>query len=130
MKNKDLLEKTLSLAKALFSEEEWIPVETNIFVAKSRLSQKERESEKWEKEMSQVRILTSRGSIAYFLPEVEVKGKTGAKSADLVLDGEIVEMKTISCSRATLGEKFKIGCNIAKNLLNYKKSFRIYPFIV
>jgi len=106
---KGLIEKTHNLAKALFPEEEWIPTESNIWVAKSRLSQKQKEPEKWEKEMSQARILTSRGSIACFLPEVEIKGETGNKSADLVLDGEIVEMKTISGGRSTLGGKFKIG---------------------
>jgi len=41
--------------------------------------------------MSQVRILTSRGSIAYFLPEIEIKGENGRRAADLVLDGEVVE---------------------------------------
>jgi len=80
-----------------------------LWVTKSRLSQKEKEPEKWTKEMSQVRILTSRGSVAYFLPEQEIKGETGNKSADLVLDGEVVEMKTISGGRSTLGGKFKIG---------------------
>jgi len=100
--------KSLVLAKALFPDEEWIPTETNIWVAKSRLPQKERESEKWNKEMSQVRILTNRGSVAYFLPESIIQGE-GNKTADLVLDGEVVEMKTISGGRATLGGKFKKG---------------------
>jgi hypothetical protein len=102
-------EKSLTLAKALFPNEEWIPTETNIWVAKTRLSQKKREPEKWEKEMNQVRILTSRGSVAYFLPDIYKQGEIGSKSADLVLDGEVVEMKTISGGRATLGGKFKYG---------------------
>jgi len=100
---------SLELAKALFFDEEWIPTEQNIWVAKSRLSQEKREPKKWQKEMSQVRILTSRGSIAYFLPEVIIEGEIGSKSADLILGGEVVEMKTISGGRATLGGKFKKG---------------------
>ena len=100
---------SIELAKALFPDEEWIPTESNIWVAKSRLPQKRKEPKKWEKEMSQARILTSRGSIAYFLPEVIVEGLIGSKSADLVLDGEVLEMKTISGGRATLGGKFKKG---------------------
>jgi len=52
------VEKSLALASALFPFEEWIPIESNIWVAKSRLIQKKREPEKWEREMSQVRILT------------------------------------------------------------------------
>ena len=102
-------EKSLALAKALFPNEEWLPTEANIWVAKSRLSQKRREPEKWEKEMVQVRILTNRGSVAYFLPDKYIKGEIGNKTADLVLDGEVVEMKTISGGRATLGGKFKYG---------------------
>jgi hypothetical protein len=68
-----------------------------------------REPDKWEREMSQARILTSRGSVAYFLPERLKRGEIGNLCADLVLDGEVVEMKTISGTRTTLGGKFKHG---------------------
>jgi len=102
-------EKSLALASLLFPAEEWIPTETNIWVAKSRLAQERKEPKKWEKEMSQVRILTGRGSVAYFLPENLVQGESGNLCADLVLDGEVVEMKTITGTRATLGGKFKQG---------------------
>jgi len=116
--------KSFILAQAMFPKEEWIAIENNIWVAKSRMSQREREPEKWEKEMSQVKILTSRGSVAYFLPDIYKKGEIGSKSADLVLDGEVMEMKTISGTRATLAGKFKYGykqgalllkkCNLTK----------------
>ena len=112
----DNYKNSLALASALFPNEEWILTEPNIWVAKSRLSQKKREPEKWKKEMSQVRILTDRGSMAFFLPERIIKGD-GLKTADLVLDGEIVEMKTISGSRATLSGKFKYGYKQGKILL-------------
>jgi len=104
-----LKEKSLALASALFPYEQWIPTEANVWVARSRLIEKYREPEKWEREMAQVRILTGRGSVAYFLPELEIKGETGKRYADLVLDGEIVEMKTVSGTRATLGTQFKYG---------------------
>jgi len=103
-------EKSLFLAKALFPNEEWIPTETNIWVAKSRLPQKNIEPKKWEKEMAQARILTNRGSVAFFLPDLFLQDVKGSQSADLVLDGEVVEMKTIiSDSRETLGGKFRKG---------------------
>jgi hypothetical protein len=101
--------KSLALVSVLFPTEEWVPTETNIWVAKSRLSQEKREFKKWTREMTQVRILTSRGSVAYFLPENLVQGESGNLCADLVLDGEVVEMKTITGTRATLGGKFKQG---------------------
>jgi len=59
--------------------------------------------------MTQVKILTNRGSVAFFLPERVFQGEKGSKTADIVLDGVVLEMKTISGSRATLGGKFKKG---------------------
>ena len=121
---------SLELAGALFPDEEWIPTEQNIWVARSRLSQEKREPEKWVKEMSQVRILTDRGSVAYFLPEKYVKGEKRNKTADLVLDGEVLEMKTIFGNRETLGNQFRYGYNQGSILLqNYEITKRHSVFI-
>ena len=102
-------EKSLALARALFPAETWIATETNIWVAKSRIAQEFREPDKWQREMSQARILTSRGSVAYFLPERTIEGEGMMRYADLAMDGEIVEMKTVAGTRATLGTQFKYG---------------------
>ena len=110
-------EKSLALASALFPSEEWVLREPHIWVAKSRLSEEWREPDKWEREMSQVRILTGRGSAACFLPDMELKGETGKRCADLVLDVVVLEMKTISGTRATLGSEFKYGYNQGAVLL-------------
>jgi hypothetical protein len=104
-----LAAKTRKVAKALFPSEQWVKVEPHIWVAQSRLIEKTRERVKWEREMNQVHILTSRGSIAYFLPDMEMKGESGRRCADLVLDGSVCEMKTVSGTRATLGTEFKYG---------------------
>jgi hypothetical protein len=104
----DNAEKSLALASALFPDEEWVFKEPNIWVAKSRLPEEYREPDKWEREMSQVRILTGRGSMAYFLPEKKNEGK-GKIYADTVIDGEVTELKTVSGSRATLGTDFRQG---------------------
>ena len=109
--------KSLTLAKALFPDEEWLSIDVNIWAAKSRLLQKRLEPEKWEKEMSQVRILTTRGSVAYFLPERRIQGVKGNNVADLVLNGEVVEMKTVSGTRTTLGGKFRYGYRQGELLL-------------
>jgi hypothetical protein len=101
--------KSLALAKILFPNEEWIPTEANIWVAKSRLVEEYREPDKWEREMSQARILTSRGSVAYFLPEKFTEGEAGLRCADTVIDGEIMELKTVTGTRATLSKDFKKG---------------------
>jgi hypothetical protein len=59
--------------------------------------------------MSQVRILTSRGSVAVFLPENKNAGTTAKLCADMVLDGIVTEMKTVSGTRATLGTAFRFA---------------------
>jgi hypothetical protein len=105
----DNAEGSRRLAAALFPNEEWVLKEPNIYVAKSRLSEEYRERDKWEREMSQARLLTGRGSAAYFLPEQEKKGETGKMRADLVLDGTILEMKTVAGTRETLGYQFRLG---------------------
>jgi hypothetical protein len=106
-----------SLASVLFPHEEWIPTEANIWVAKSRLVEKFQEPDKWEREMSQVRILTSRGSVAYFLPEKCTGGEAGLRCADTVIDGEIVELKTVTGTRATMSKDFKKGYKQGASLL-------------
>jgi len=119
-----LKEKSFALASALFPHEQWIPTEANVWVAKSRLVEEYREPEKWEREMSQVRILTSRGSVAYFLPEKLTEGEAGLRCADTVIDGEIVELKTVTGTRATLSKDFKKGykqgASLVKDLTDIK----------
>jgi hypothetical protein len=61
--------KTRVVAMALFPGEEWVRLEERIFAAASRLSGRFKEQAKWERELAQVKILTSRGSVAYFLPD-------------------------------------------------------------
>jgi hypothetical protein len=101
-------EKSRILASVLFPGEQWVLKETNIWVAESRLQEEYRERDKWEREMSQVRILTSRGSVVYFLPERKNEGR-GKIYADAVINGEITELKTVSGNRSTLGADFRQG---------------------
>jgi hypothetical protein len=105
----EIAEKSLALASTLFPGEEWVLKEPGIWVARSRLSEEYKEPEKWEREMSQVRILTGGGSAAYFLPEQLVQGESGHRCADLVLDGVILEMKTTEGTRTTLGGEFRLA---------------------
>ena len=110
-------EKSFALAAALFPNEKWIQVETNIWAAKSRLAAKFREPDKWEREISQARILTSRGSVAYFLPESENSEKPNKRYPDMVLDGTILEIKTVCGAIKTLGLEFKRGYKQGQSLL-------------
>jgi len=115
-------EKSLALASVLFPGEEWVLREPNIWVAKNRLRNSMREQAKLAWEIEQIRVLIlnqtqrakaplliDRDSAVYFLPEQKDSEDLGALSADTVINGEIVEIKAISGTRATLGHEFKKG---------------------
>jgi hypothetical protein len=116
-------EKSLLLASTLFPHEEWIPHGEGIFVAKSRFYGGHKEQAKLYREIADVRILTGRGSVAYFLPERPKNEKTVSEEeihsmhADTVIDGVIVEIKTVSGNRATLGKSFRRGYKQGRSLL-------------
>jgi hypothetical protein len=115
--------RSLKLASALFPGEEWIPHGESIFVAKNRLSGGHKEQAKLYREISDVRILTDRGSTAYFLPErpreegIRNDGEIHSMHADTVIDGAVVELKAISGNRATLGKSFRRGYKQGRSLL-------------
>jgi hypothetical protein len=123
-------EKSLKLAALLFPDETWIYKEPNIYVAESRLIEERREKAKWEREMSQVRILTGRGSVAYFLPERQKENDAGVLSADTIIDGEIVEIKTVSGTRVTLGHEFKKGYKQGAALVRQWKEPRSHSVFI
>jgi UPF0288 family protein (methanogenesis marker protein 3) len=110
-------ERSLRLAAVLFPNETWVYKGPNIYIAKSRLIEEQREKEKWEREMSQVRILTKRGSVAVFLPEKKKNEETGKRCADMVLDGTVLEMKTVSGTRVTLGGEFRLAYKQGASLI-------------
>jgi hypothetical protein len=136
----DLEEKTRGLAGRLFPEESWVEKAPNIYVAKSRLGGGHKEQAKLRREIADVQILASRGSIAYFLPEHEELREDGedVPNADTVIDGAIVELKSISGNRATLGKSFRRGYKQGLSLLkkhvltaDHSVYLRIYtPFSV
>jgi hypothetical protein len=98
-------EKSFALVSALFPGNEWVAHGENIFVSKNRLSGGHKEQAKLYREIADAQILTSRGSVAYFLPESEKHGEEANQihslRADTVIDGAVVELKTISGNRAT-----------------------------
>ncbi|MDR0538877.1 MAG: hypothetical protein LBG74_00010 [Spirochaetaceae bacterium] len=110
-------EKSRILASTLFPGEAWIAHGEGIFIAKSRLSGGHKEQAKLYREIADARILTSRGSVAYFLPERSEGEEIGKKYADTVIDGAIVELKTVSGNRTTLGKSFKKGYKQGQSVL-------------
>ena len=68
------------------------------------------------REIADARILTRRGSVAYFLPE-RIDDLQDCKYADTVIDGVVVELKTVSGNRTTLGKSFRRGFKQGRLLL-------------
>jgi len=102
-------QKSLTLASALFPHEEWILKEPHIWVGKSRVRNTPKERAKLAWEIEQIRVLIKPESVVYFLPEPENSSWFGKLSADAVIDGEIMEIKALTGTRATLGTEFRKG---------------------
>jgi hypothetical protein len=102
-------QKSLALASALFPNEEWIFKEPQIWVGKSRVRNTPKERAKLAWEIEQIRVLIRPESAVYFLPELENSSWLSKLSADTVIDGEIMEIKAVIGTRATLGTEFRKG---------------------
>ena len=127
------MDKSFALAAALFPNEEWIPHGKGIFVAKSRLRNTPRERAKLAWEIEQISVFIKPESTVYFLPELENDENLGKLSADAVIDGEIVEIKTVSGTRATLGTEFRKGykqgaylCGILSEIKTHSVFIRLF----
>jgi len=103
------VEKSYLLASTLFPLEEWVAHKRGIFIAKSRLRNTSRERAKLAWEIEQIRVFIDSESAVYFLPEFKNKDNFRMLSAYAVIDGEIVEIKTVTGTRATLGTEFRKG---------------------
>ena len=108
-------EKSLALAVVLFPHEEWIPHGRGIFVAKSRLAGGHKEQAKLYREIADVRILTGRGSVAYFLSErfdceeIAKDEMIHNMYADTVIDGVVVSVISKQRKNSTIGRMTNFG---------------------
>ena len=126
-------EKSFALASTLFPNEEWIPHGESIFVAKSRLRNLPKERAKLTREIEQLQVFINAESAVYFLPELEDNENPGKLSADTVIDGEIVEIKTVTGTRTTLETEFRKGyqqgaylCGIAPEIKEHSVFIRLF----
>jgi len=102
--HKDNAEKA---AKELYPYEKWETLENGIFIAKSRMPRSAEQINVLEKELRQARILVKRGSTVYLLPEMPHSGEKHIKYPDAVVDGHIMEFKTITGSIRQVEERYK-----------------------
>jgi hypothetical protein len=83
--------KAAACAARLHPATQWVPIEPSIFIAQSRLPKNSNQRDILEKELIQAMTLVSQGSAVYLLPE-----EGGGKHPDAVVDGHIMEFKTIT----------------------------------
>ena len=101
------------LAFRLFPNEQWIGIDRYIFMAASRAPRSGRQSEILGQELSQARILAALGHVVYLLPEF---GPRKTKHPDAIVDGLIMEFKTVSGNERKIREKYKGAREKAENV--------------
>jgi hypothetical protein len=100
-------QKAKEAAKDLYPREKWEPLENGVFIAKSRRPRSTEQIHILEKELQQARILVERGSTVYLLPEISLSNERHKKHPDAVVDGYIMEFKTITGSIRQVEERYK-----------------------
>ena len=101
------------LALRLFPDEQWICIDQHIFMAASRAPRSGRQSEILDHELAQARTLAALGHTIFLLPEF---GPRKTKHPDAIVDGLIMEFKTVSGNERKIKEKFKEAREKADNV--------------
>ena len=108
--------KTELVAKGLYPHEKWELLENGIYIAKSRMPRSAEQINVLDKELEQARILVSRGSTVYLLPEADHPKIKRKKYPDAVVDGYVMEFKTVSGNKRKIKEKYKEAREKADNV--------------
>jgi len=116
MKHQENANKAYELAITLYPHEKWEILEAGIFIAKSRMPRSAEQINVLEKELRQARILTDRGSTVYLLPETPHPGIKNVKYPDAVVDGCIMEFKTVTGGIRQVEERYKEARAKTKNI--------------
>ena len=107
IKRQENANKASELAQSLYPHEKWEVLEAGISIAKSRMPRSAEQINVLEKELRQARILVDRGSTVYLLPESTQPHEKHVKYPDAVVDGFIMEFKTITGSIRQVEERYK-----------------------
>jgi hypothetical protein len=94
-------------ASRLYPAETWREIEPSIFLARSREPKNSDQFEVLEKERKQARILVKDGHTVYLLPEINTSQNFGTSHPDAVVDGYVMEFKTITGNAGEVEKRFK-----------------------
>ena len=113
LQNEINTQKSKELAFKLFPNEQWIGIDQCIFMAASRAPRSIRQSEILDHELAQARILAVLGHTVFLLPEF---GPRKTKHPDAIVNGFIMEFKTVTGNERKIKEKFKEARKKADNV--------------
>jgi hypothetical protein len=93
--------------------ENWIEISAGIYLAAGRRPKSDEQVKTLEKEITHAQILAHNGHTVYLLPE---HGPRGMKHPDAVVDGLIMEFKTITGNIRKIAGNFKAARKKAENI--------------
>lgn len=105
--------KARELISRLYPGATWIKIDRGVYLASSRAPRSGDQAEVLEKELAQARILAALDHIVYLPPE---NGPRKTKHPDAVVDGLIMEFKTITGNERKIRENFKDARKKAENV--------------
>jgi hypothetical protein len=100
-------------AVSLYPDETWLKIDQSIYLALSRAPRSEDQTKVLEKELTQARILAACGHTVYLLPE---SGSRKTKHPDAIVDGLIMEFKTVTGNIRKIAGNFKAAKEKAENV--------------
>jgi hypothetical protein len=103
-------------ALGLYPLESWREIGERIFIAEGREPKSKNQRQILDKELVQARILAAQGSTVYLLPEVLDPENIGVKYPDAVVDGFVMEFKTITGNIRQIEERFKESMKKAESV--------------
>ena len=106
-------QRTKARAEGYAPGELWLEVSPGIFTAASRVPKSEEQIRTYEKELIHARIIAAEGHTVCFLPE---RGPRKVKHPDAIVDGLIMEFKTITGNIRKIGENYKAARAKAENV--------------
>jgi hypothetical protein len=105
--------KAQELAGRLFPGAAWIQIDQGVYLASSRAPRSEDQTRILEKELAQARILAAQGHTVYLLPE---SGPRKTRHPDAIVDGLVMEFKTVTGNERKIRENFKDAREKAENV--------------
>lgn len=106
-------QKAREQATRLYPNEKWNEYAPGIYIAESRMPKSAEQVKTLEKELAQAQILAAMGHTVYLPPE---SGTRKTKHPDAIVDGLIMEFKTVTGNIRKVAENFKAAREKAESV--------------